>query len=242
MWNRINQLRRILRVSPWRTLFLNFYMLPLNQAIRLPIILTRNVRFYNLSGKIVLNGIVKTGMVRFGFFGEDNMYWNSAKTLLQIEGRLVLSHNIHIANGIVIRVEKDANLRIDENVRISNEVRIICYNDITIKKNNRIAWECQIMDTTFHYIRNISTKEYNTIHGTIVIGENNWIGNRCNIMKGTKLPNYCIVTSGSLINKDFSEHQYSVLAGSPAKLIKQGVYRVLDKEEMLLKQEERNKI
>lgn len=237
MWNTINKIRRLFRVSFWRTLFFNFYMLPLKQALKLPIILTRNVRFYNLSGKIVFSGNVKTGMVRFGFFGEDNMYWNSAKTLLQIEGKLMLAHNIHFANGLIIRVEKNASLRIDENVRISNQVKIICYNDITIKKNNRIAWECQMMDTTFHFIRNRETKEYNEIHGTIVIGENNWIGNRCTIMKGAVLPNHCIVTSGSLINKDFSEHEYSVFAGTPAKLIKQGVYRVLDEEERLIKED-----
>ena len=39
MWNRLNQIRRLFRVSLWRTLFFNFYMLPFKQALKLPIIL-----------------------------------------------------------------------------------------------------------------------------------------------------------------------------------------------------------
>lgn len=236
MWNKLNSFRRICRVSIWRTLFFNFYMLPFNQAIKIPIILTRNVRFYSLSGNVILNGNVKPAMVRFGFFGEDNMHWSSQKTLLKIDGEITLTENIHFANAIIIRVEKDAILKIESNVKISNGVKIVCYNDILIKKNTRIAWESQLIDTTFHFIKDINTDQVNTLNGKIQIGSNNWIGNRTSIMKGAILPDFCIVASGSMVNKNFSEQTYSILAGSPAKLIKEGVYRVLDIEEKEIKQ------
>ena len=44
------------------------------------------------------------------------------------------------------------------------------------------------------------------------------------ILKGTILSDHTIVASQSLLNKDYSEYNYCLLAGQPAKLKKQGVY------------------
>lgn len=234
-WIKLNKIRRYLRVSILKTIYLNFSKLPFSQAILFPIIITRNVKFYSLNGEIKLKGNIKTGMVRFGFFGEDTMYWKDESNLLKLEGTLVLSHDISFANGIVVRVEKGAILEIDENVKISNKVKIICYESIRIKKNTRIAWESQIIDTSFHYIRNLQDGSLGQLNKPIKIGENNWIGNRSSIMKGAETPNFCIVASGSLVNKAMSIDNYTIIAGTPAKLIKEGVYRVLDKEEKEIK-------
>jgi len=207
-------------------------MLPFSQAIKLPVVLTRNVQFYNLSGKVILNSNkIKPYMVRFGFFGEDTMHWKSEKTLLKIEGTLILEDKIQFANGIIIRVEKGAVLTIENNISISNCTKIICYKNILIKKNSRIAWECQIIDTSFHYIRNRIDKTYGSLNAPIIIGANNWIGNRVTIMKGSETPDFCIVASGSLVNKKLDVPNYSLVAGTPVRLIKEDVYRVLGKEE-----------
>ena len=57
----------------------------------------------------------------------------------------------------------------------------------------------------------------------------NWFGNRCNIMKGTITPNNTIVASNSLCNKDYSDiPEYSLLAGSPAKLKNKGIKRLFE--------------
>jgi acetyltransferase-like isoleucine patch superfamily enzyme len=65
----------------------------------------------------------------------------------------------------------------------------------------------------------------------IKIGNQNWIGNRSNIMKGTETPDNCIIAANSMCNTKYDIPSYSLIAGSPAKLKKTGIYRVLDKEE-----------
>lgn len=52
-------------------------------------------------------------------------------------------------------------------------------------------------------------------------------------MQGTITPNFFSVASGSLCNKSYmdSTPEFSLVAGNPAKLLKNNVYRVLDKEE-----------
>lgn len=233
-WTTINKLRRLLRISILKTVYVNFSKLPFRQAIYIPIIITRNVKIYSFSGNIKLEGRAHTAMVRFGFLGEDNMYWKNERTLLKIDGKLILNDKIAFASGVLIRVEKNATLRIEKNVKISNKVKIICYTNIHIKKNSRIAWETQIIDTTFHYIREKDSGLFAPLNSPITIGENNWIGNRTSIMKGAITPNYCIIASGSLVNKPIFV-EYSIIAGTPAKLVKEGVYRVLDEEEIEIK-------
>lgn len=72
MWNKINSLRRIFRISLIKTLFINFYKLPFRQAIKLPIIVGRNIYFYDLSGEILLNG-----NIRLGFIIQDIRVWSN---------------------------------------------------------------------------------------------------------------------------------------------------------------------
>jgi hypothetical protein len=66
MWHRINQAKRLFRVSFWRTLFFNFYMLPFKQALKLPIILPGvNVGYKSViaAGAVVTKGIEPYTMV-----------------------------------------------------------------------------------------------------------------------------------------------------------------------------------
>ncbi|MFH6769534.1 acyltransferase [Gaetbulibacter aquiaggeris] len=210
-------------------------MLPLNQAIRLPIILTRKVHLFDLSGKIKINGPVKFSMIRFGYFGEDTAVAKDFNTLLKIRGTLIFNGGAHFGIGVTIRVENGATFEIGNNVRISNQTKIICYEKIEIGNDCRIAWECQIIDTTFHYIRNKITGEFAGLNASVKIGNNNWIGNRSNIMKGTETPDFCIIAGGSLCNQKYDIQEYSLIAGTPAKLKKTNVYRVLDEEEKDIK-------
>lgn len=230
-WDLINKLRRLGRTSLCKTIFFNFSMLPFKHALHLPFLLSRYTYFYSLPGKVVLKSTPSFGMIRLGYFGEDNITPKDARTLLQIEGIWETEGNVHLGCGIVMRIEKNARLTTEHNVRISNRTKIICYDNIHIGHDTRIAWECQLIDTTFHYMRNMEDQSVTTLTSPVRIGVHNWIGNRCSIMKGAILPNYTIVAAGSLCNKKYDIPEYSLMAGSPSKLIKTGIYRCLDEEE-----------
>jgi|WetSurMetagenome_2_1015567.scaffolds.fasta_scaffold464098_1 acetyltransferase-like isoleucine patch superfamily enzyme len=236
-WETINRLKRICRIGFIRTLYINLSCLPFKQAIKLPILLSRKTYFYDLSGKIEIEGTIRPFMIRFGYFGEDSLVWKDSHTLLKIRGTLIFRGSAHLGIGVCLRVEPGAVVIVGDNVRISNRCKIIAFKKITIGNNCRIAWECQIMDTAFHYIKSIETGTISVRDSQIMIGNNNWIGNRSNIMKGTITPDFCIIAAGSLCNKPYDVPNYCFLAGVPAKLIKAGVYRVLDQEEARIKRE-----
>ena len=71
----------------------------------------------------------------------------------------------------------------------------------------------------------------------IKIGCRNWIGNHTTIMKGTQTPNDCIIASNSLLNKDYGSRSNVMIAGTPAKIIGEGMARIYDvNNEFLLDQ------
>jgi acetyltransferase-like isoleucine patch superfamily enzyme len=86
------------------------------------------------------------------------------------------------------------------------------------------------MDSNFHYIKNVTSGNVEKCTKSIQIGNNNWIGSRSTIMKGTKTPDYLIVGSNSLLNKNYTKsiNNYSVIGGVPAKLISTGYERIFD--------------
>jgi acetyltransferase-like isoleucine patch superfamily enzyme len=56
------------------------------------------------------------------------------------------------------------------------------------------------------------------IKGPITIGNHSWIGAHCVIMPNVELGQYCVVAANSFVNTSFPA--YSIIGGSPAKLIR----------------------
>lgn len=56
--------------------------------------------------------------------------------------------------------------------------------------------------------------------GEVVIGNNVWIGDKVSILPGVHIGDGCIIGSNSVVTHDFPA--FSVIAGSPARLIKKG--------------------
>ena len=109
-------------------------------------------------------------------------------------------------------------------------IRIFCFDRITIGRNVRMAWDIQIMDSSFHYIE-LTHKDNQVppLTKPIVLGDNIWVGNRTTISKGAVIPNQTVIASNSLINKDFSNIEPdSLLAGAPASVKATGCHRIFD--------------
>lgn len=76
------------------------------------------------------------------------------------------------------------------------------------------------MDTDFHQL---SRNSDNTNNDTsISIGNHVWIGCRSTILKGSDIPDGCVVGANSNVVSQFSLEN-SVLAGNPARNIKNGI-------------------
>lgn len=195
-----------------KTIYYNYHFFGIQGLRHMPIIVHSRVVFKDISGKITIDGGLKKGTIRFGsaepLATRDMQY---ERTIIDLSGELSCGENIHVAPGSRISINKGACLRLGNNFNSTGNCTIICDKDIRIGNNCLFSWDIQIMDADFHKILNNRNEWINPPH-KVEIGNNVWLCSRTTLLKGSKIPNGCVVASGSVITKRFNE-DCCVIAG-----------------------------
>lgn len=202
-----------------KTLYFNLKYFDIKTAIRLPVLISKNVKFKKLSGKIILNSKVKkTGLIKIGFKSAGIFDEKYSKSILELYGNIIFDGNAFMGQGSKLCVKGD--LVIGKNFFSTAETTIICYEAIDIGENCLISWDTQIMDTDFHKVmQNNNIVNFNR---KIIICEHVWIGCRVTILKGSYIAANNVVASNSVVcNQIYNEN--NVLAGNPCKVVKANV-------------------
>lgn len=234
---KIKRIKELLKCNIAKTIRFNFKMLPFKQAAKLPVLFYGKTDFRSLNGKVLIKGPIYTGKIKVGpkHIYVDNSIQNNIWT---IDGTIVFDGPVRIFRGSYILVAKNALLEINSKpeesniTKIGSNTKIFCFNHIRIGYCCRIAWECQIYDTSFHYLELLNSgNEIQPLSSPVVIGNRVWLGNRSTVSKGAVIPDDTVVASNSLVNKDFSYEPYSMLAGCPAQVKRTGIRRIYDKKQ-----------
>ncbi len=230
----ISKIRETLKlhINISKTLYFNFKVFELRQALRLPVFLYGKVQLEGLhKGCVELSTNSRMGGVKFGGGWYTEIYGcsNRFKSYLCIKGKMIVGTDVSINQGAVFSVNENAVVRIGDRVRISERALLHSKVSITIEDDCLIGWNTQIVDSDFHYtLNNGKIKHRNS---PVYFGKNVWLANSVSIMKGTLLPANSVVASNSLVNKDFSASgERCLFGGTPAKLLKHNVERLLHKD------------
>lgn len=223
-------LERILFVNwfnPFATLWLNLRSFPLNQALFFPVWCYGRPKIYGLSGTMKVEGELWSGMIRFNqvkYGAPSNM---SVQSEILNRGHIIFKGQGLIGTGTKIVVERYAQLEIGKNFKITDMCNIGCFRKITIGEQSWIVHRCQVLDSNYHFVANFTKRIVPWYSAPITIGKGCWICNSSTVTGGTVLPDYTIVGSNSLVNKDFSGiPENSMIAGIPAKYIATGFRRI----------------
>lgn len=223
-------IKEFFRCNIIKTLKFNFKMFPFRQAVKLPVFFYGKVDLRSLKGDVIINHTLSTGMIKIGILSKyvDTQVPNSRWT---VNGTIIFNGPIEMARGSYVLVAKGAVLTIgSKNSFYGSNLKLMCFNRITIGDCVRLSWDTQIYDTSFHYLELLNkNNEVRPLQSEIFIGDRVWIGNRSTISKGSYIPDDTIVASNSLVNKNFkSIEPYSLLAGAPASLKGTGFKRIWD--------------
>jgi acetyltransferase-like isoleucine patch superfamily enzyme len=215
------KLIKYLFTENYKTIWFNFKYLPFEQAIHFPIILSRNVYLKKMEGSIVFNCPIKYNLVNFGF-GEIGIFDEKrSRSIWQVSGKVVFNGKALLGHGTKISVDKKGILNVGSNFKVTAETAIVCHNKIEFGENCLLSWDILIMDTDSHSVID-SNGNKNTMLKPIYIGNHVWIGCRATILKGSVIPNDCVIGANSVLNSKY-EISNAIYAGSPAKLMKQNI-------------------
>ena len=205
------------------TLYFNLKCFPIKQAVKLPVYIYRT-RFLNLKGKISFadNVQLKRGMVCIGF-PETCLYMDKRYTL-DIGGQVVFHGECHLGMGGVLSVGPKGLFNVGDCVKMSDSTSIVCHHYIEIGNNSTAGWGCLFCDSDFHSMKNAFTEKKIKAYAPIRIGENNWFGESCTVLKGTVTPVYTTVSACSLLSHKYKCAEKSVLSGNPAQVVSEGCY------------------
>lgn len=219
-------IKKIWRLSWINTIRFNFHYLPFKQAIRLPFFLYSS-KIFCLKGSVeLLTDNVWPGMIKLGHLGVPLL--NKQGFLFSNKGNIVFKGKAYLGNGSAIRCYPKASLHFSNNFAASQGLKIDCFSSIKFGENVRFGWDCIVMDSSQHRLKNEKGEFIGVDTKSIRLGKNTWIGSRSLILKGAVLPNFSIVAAMSCVNKDFSDVGEKVLLAPISKSLavkKQGIWR-----------------
>lgn len=222
--------RRYSGLNWWKTIYINFRTQSISDAIKLPLFVYGKVSILQLvKNGIVIDAPLYKGIVKLGY-NFDTVGVSKRSAMIRISGKLIFEGPAVVSVDYAFDIS--GVVRIGKYSLLGNSIKIRCRKSIILGLSARIAYECQIFDTNFHYMKEVLTGRIYPIHKEIYIGDYCWIGGRTTIMKGTNLPDHSTVAGNSLLNKNYKNDNlsYPIFAGMPAKIVNNGFARLLNEQ------------
>ena len=102
-----------------------------------------------------------------------------------------------------------------------NELAAIEGTKIAIGDEAMISSEVHFRTGDSHSVLDLERRRINASRD-ILVGDHVWIGTRATVLKGTVIPDDCIVGACALVSGSFDE-SHCVIGGVPAKVLKRGI-------------------
>ena len=201
-----------------KTLLFNLRHLPLRQAVKLPICIRYGSIVHIAKGRICIEGDLRTAMIRIGFHKVPVCNYKDRTQIIIDGGKLVFQGTAHIGHGTKIHVAEGAELVLGDNFAVSASSQINCYHKITMGRDIQFSWDCLVMDSDTHKIYGKNTGMINPDQ-EVIIGDKVWIGCRTTILKGSIIPDGCVIGAGSLVTGTTFTPD-TIIIGAPAKSVR----------------------
>ena len=204
-----------------RSLYVNFRCLPFRQAVHMPILVSHRTRLKHLSGKVVVNGQLKMGLVKIGLSTSQLSDFRKDRTVVDFRGGIEFNGKCKIGSGSRIMVADTGQLVFHDNFCNSSHLSIVCFKYIEFGSNNTCAWHTLVMDTDQHSIVNdagVRINEDSPVH----FGDKVWCGCNVIVLKGTDITHDVVLAAGSVVH-GHHDCPHTIIAGNPAKIVKKGV-------------------
>lgn len=202
-----------------KSFYVSWRLTSFKQAFKLPVMCRYNVKLLSTSGNVTGGGKFSIGFNRTGIYDP-----RSQRAILNLSGTLIVNGKLGLGAGSRLEIGKTGQLIIKGLVANSAGLTICCHDRIEIGDKTVISWDTLIIDKDFHYILDIEKGTTHSDHKPISIGRGAWICAGAKVLKGSVLPDGCVLGAGAVLNSSFKEPN-CLLLGNPASIVKRGVTR-----------------
>jgi acetyltransferase-like isoleucine patch superfamily enzyme len=220
--DRLQKIFQVMLEFNLKTIYFNFKYLPFEQAIYMPIFISRHVRFDTLKGEVNFLGPSKPRQVRIGYKSVSIFDHKRSRSVLDIKGKVILEGRAEIGHGTKISVGPDGVLILGNKFTVTAESTVVCSTSIQFGSNCLLSWDTLLMDTDFHKIFN-EKNEWINRPKPVKFGNDIWVGCRCLILKGATVPNGSIIAANSSIGAKPLDGENKIFGGNPVAELRNNV-------------------
>ena len=209
-----------------KTIFFNFLVLPVQQAVKLPFAVSYHVRLKGINKRsfIVESKKLKTLSMRICLGSSPylgGIRENKRGALICTRhGKIVLKGNASFSQGCIICAD-NCTIVFGDGFKCNHSATIASSDsDISFGKHVICGYNVTIKNSDGHYIIEHGERKQN--HKPIFIGNNVWICSNACVFKGTTVGDNSVVAWGALVTKANGEKGV-MYAGIPARIIKSGI-------------------
>jgi acetyltransferase-like isoleucine patch superfamily enzyme len=169
--------------------------------------------------------------VKINIYGDNNKIEISKNAYL---------HNVVFRIGFPDCPVNNCTIKIGESTSFNSaEIQFGEDNsEILIGDNCMFSFNIEITCSDTHSILDENGNIIN-VGKSIIIGNNVWICKNATIMKNSKIPDNCVVAQNCVITKEFDK-QNSVLAGIPARIVKENISWTRERPNNFIKRRKNN--
>lgn len=209
------------------SLIINLRLFPLKDAIKIPLYISHNTRIRGLyRGGVQIQGEITSRMISFGISEASFGLIGDKHSYMQLVpgAKFIFNGKAVFSKGSSIRAIKNgATIVVGENAYFNQFCTLSACKKIEIGDDFLSGWNVNIRDADGHYIFNNEDLS-NRINDDkeVIIGNHVWVGSYSDILKGSQIPNDCIIAYKSCVTKEYSEAK-CIIAGVPAKIVKRDI-------------------
>jgi acetyltransferase-like isoleucine patch superfamily enzyme len=205
-----------------RTIYFNFKYLPFHQAIYMPVFISRHVYLADMKGNVSLLGQISTRQIRIGYKAVGIFDHKRSRSIWDVRGNVTFKGEAFIGHGCKISINTNASVVFGDKFAMTAESSIACSNNIEFGDGCLVSWETLIMDTDFHKIFDENMQQINESR-PIFFGDRSWIGCRCLILKGAKIPTGSIIAANTTVGSRPIIGENRIFGGNPVSELRKNI-------------------
>lgn len=207
-------IRKLRQMSLFKTLRFNIHYFGLAGLKWMPVPVARHYCFRSLGGAVILDA-PRRFRVQLGFAGTGTSDQRYTRGCREVNGEVEFRGDAFFGHGSAVSFGKRGCLVMGDCFTNTAHGSFICPQEMVVGSGCLVGWDTQVMDSDFHSVNGEDAD------APIRIGDNVWIGCRAIVLKGSVIPEGCVIGACASITKPLSEPHAAY--GGVSRLLKSNV-------------------